>query len=216
MIDVISTSSGYRGELPTCILDEDGTYAFLQKTISIKFYDLADNQVDTPLPFKNVLVASSSGFKAKELADWMKSQFQDSGEVCLINAESFLKLNLRTRLDDDIVYIVYANLNSIAECEFNNLINNCPIRLIGKFPELVWDFGAIGHVRASKKSQALISKLSGNSLDTKRQLVGLLPQYFLLCLGGRFLVRRLKKTQEKKGRRTKYKINHEVINDPRT
>ena len=198
MIDVISTSSGYRGELPTCILDEDGTYAFLQKTISIKFYDLADNQVDTPLPFKNVLVASSSGFKAKELADWMKSQFQDSGEVCLINAESFLKLNLRTRLDDDIVYIVYANLSTVAEYEFNNLIDSCPVRLIGKLPDLAWDSDSIGHVRASKKSHTLISKLSSNLLDTKRQLAGLLPQYFLLCQGGRCLVRRLKKPRVRK------------------
>jgi len=198
MIDVISASSAYRGELPIDISDEDGVYAFLQKTVSLKFYDLAGSKIDTPLPFKNVLVASSSMLQAKELANWVQRQFKTSGQACVIDSLSFLKLNFQRRLEDDIAYIVYANLSTVAEYEFNNLIDSCPVRLIGKLPDLAWDSDSIGHVRASKKSHTLISKLSSNLLDTKRQLAGLLPQYFLLCQGGRCLVRRLKKPRVRK------------------
>lgn len=177
--------------LPPYVLDEDVNYTILQKTVSIKFYDLAGSLVYTQVPFDNVLLASSDIKQAKKLANRIKYEFEGSGSVSLIDAKSFLQISRGKRMSKENVYIVYANLNSVAECEFNNLVDSCSTKLIGKFPELSWHSDSIGHVSASKKSHALISKLPGELLETKRQLAALLPQYFLLCLGERYFVRRL-------------------------
>ena len=176
--------------LPPYVLDEDVNYTFLQKTVSVKFYDLSGSAIYTPVPFDNVLVASSDIRQAKKLANRIKDEFEGVGHVCLIDAKSFLQISRGKRMSKENVYIVYANLNSVAECEFTNLVDSCSTKLIGKFPELAWNSDSIGHVSASKKSHALISKLPGEFLETKRQLAALLPQYFLLCLGERYFVRR--------------------------